>query len=240
MLRAVVDDELLQLGIVLIVVRIQVGVALDVDTRDRHRQALAVHELANVHAAIGIGHLDAFTDADRERRQRQLVLGIAQDVHSWPGTPVLQSVVDVVHLLLGSNILSLIHELVALDSEFATLLQILILVDERVDGLQVARLAHLVHVLHAVLLRQIVCTDAGSRPILMTEIPVVQRLIVTCLDTQHMQQVAAEDMAVGTFHEGWFVAFGCLMRELLFGLHRLGIILCGDSFILGFVGVVGT
>ena len=224
LLCSVVDDELLQLCVVLVVVGFQIGVALDVQARDGHRQSLAVHELAHFHAPLGVRQLDAFADRNEERRQRQLVLGVAQDVHARPGSPVLQGVVDVVHLLFGRRILCLVHELIALNGELATLLQVLIDVDERVDGLQILRLANLVHVGKAVFLRLIVSTDAGCLPVAVLEIPVVQRLIVFSLHTQHVQQVAAEDIAVGTFYEGWLIAFRRLLCQLLDGLHRLRIV----------------
>ena len=224
LLCSIVDDKLLQLCIVLVVVGFQIGVALDVQARDGHRQSLAVHELAHFHAPLGVRQLDAFADRNEERRQRQLVLGVAQDVHARPGSPVLQGVVDVVHLLFGRRIFCLVHELIALNGELATLLQVLIDVDERVDGLQILRLANLVHVGKAVLLRLIVCTDAGCLPVAVMEIPVVKRLIVFSLHTQHVQQVATEDMTVGTFYEGWLIAFRRLLRQLLDGLHRLRIV----------------
>ena len=224
LLRSVVDDELLQLCIVLVVAGFQIGVALDVQARDGHRQSLAVHELAHFHAALGVRQLDAFADRNDERRQRQLVLGVAQDVHTRPCSPVLQGVVDVAHLLLGRCIFCLVHELIALDGELATLLQVLIDVDERIDGLQILRLANLVHIGKAVLLRLIVGADAGCLPVSVIEIPVVQRLIVFSLHTQHVQQVASEDMTVGTFNEGRLIALRRLLCQLLDGFHRLRIV----------------
>ena len=240
LLRAVVDDEPLQFLVVLIVVGIQFRVALDVHARYGHRQPLAVHELAHLYAALRVRQLNAVANVHRKRGKRQLVLGVAQDVHARPCSPVLQGVVDVVHLLLGRGILGLVHEVVALNGQFAALLQVLILRDERVDGLQILRLAHLVDVSKAVLLCLVVGTDAGSATVLVVLVPVVQQLILLGLESQHMQQVAAEDVAVGPLHECGLVALCRLFSQLFHGFHRLPIIVSRQEFIFCLVGVVGT
>ena len=73
------------------------------------------------------------------------------------------------------------------------------------------RLAHFVHIGRAVLLSQVVGTDAGCLTVSVSKIPVVQCLIVLSFHSQHMQQVATEDVAVGAFHKGRLIAFGRLV-----------------------------
>ena len=140
LLCAVADDEFLQSGVVLVVRGVQLGVAREVEARDGHRESLTIHQLSHFHAPRRVRQLDSVANRHRERRQRQMVLCVAQNVHPRPCAPVLQGVVDVVHLLLGGGVLGLVHKLIARDGQLATFLQVLIFGDERVQSQQVFRL----------------------------------------------------------------------------------------------------
>ena len=87
-----------------------------------------------------------------EHRFGKSLLRISQFVHSRPFTPAAQRIVDIVELILRFGIGSTFHEAEMLHGKFACLRNILINLDERVDGLQILRLLHHSHVVLAVFL----------------------------------------------------------------------------------------
>ena len=100
-----------------------------------------------------------------EHRFGESLLCISQFVHSRPTAPAAQRIVDIVELILRFGIGSTFHEAEMLHGKFACLRNILINLDERVDGLQILRFLHLSHVVLAVFLDELIGTETCRTPI---------------------------------------------------------------------------
>ena len=100
-----------------------------------------------------------------EHRFGESLLRISQFVHSRPTTPAAQRIVDIVELILWLGIGSPLHEAEVLHGKFTCLRNILINVDERVDGMEILRLLHLSHVVLTVFLDELIGTETCRSPI---------------------------------------------------------------------------
>ena len=137
-----------------------------------------------------------------EHRFGKSLLRISQFVHSRPFTPAAQRIVDIVELILRFGIGSTFHEAEMLHGKFACLRNILINLDERVDGLQILRLLHHSHVVLAVFLDELIGTETSRTPIAHLIIIGVQlqiRLLAVCLESDEMQQIILEGTSVHPF-----------------------------------------
>ena len=137
-----------------------------------------------------------------EHRFGKSLLRISQFVHSRPFTPAAQRIVDIVELILRFGIGSTFHEAEMLHGKFACLRNILINLDERVDGLQILRFLHLSHVVLAVFLDELIGTETSRTPIAHLIIIGVQlqiRLLAVCLESDEMQQIILEGTSVHPF-----------------------------------------
>ena len=151
-----------------------------------------------------------------EHRFGESLLCISQFVHSRPSTPAAQRIVDIVELILRFGIGSTFHEAEMLHGKFACLRNILINLDERVDGLQILRFLHLSHVVLAVFLDELIGTETSRTPIAHLIIIGVQlqiRLLAVCLESDEMQQIVVEGTAIHTLQSQWHILCGCMLGK---------------------------
>ena len=202
-LRGLLQEHLigsLILGIIFIIRR-------DVDTGDADFQVLEIAHV-QMHPRLlprsqylrHILHL--------EHRFGESLLCISQFVHSRPTAPAAQRIVDIVELILRFGIGSTFHEAEMLHGKFACLRNILINLDERVDGLQILRFLHLSHVVLAVFLDELIGTETCRTPIFHLIIIGVQlqvRLLAVCLESDEMQQIVVKGTAIHTLQRQWYI-----------------------------------
>ena len=134
-----------------------------------------------------------------EHRFGESLLRISQFVHSRPSTPATQRIVNIVELILRFGIGSTFHESEVLHGKFACLRNILINLDERVDGLQILRFLHLSHVVLAIFLNELIGTETCRTPISHLIIIGVQLqicILAVCLETDEMQQIVVKGTAI--------------------------------------------
>ena len=134
-----------------------------------------------------------------EHRFGESLLRIPQHIHSRPSAPSIQCIVDIVELIQRFGIRSLLHETEVLHGKFASLRNILIDVDERVDGIQILRLSDLSYIILTVFLNELVGTETSRPPISHLIIIGVHqqiRLLAVSLETDEMQQIVVERTAV--------------------------------------------
>ena len=148
-----------------------------------------------------------------EHRFGKSLLRISQFVHSRPFTPAAQRIVDIVELILRFGIGSTFHEAEMLHGKFACLRNILINLDERVDGLQILRFFHLSHVVLAVFLDELIGTETSRTPIAHLIIIGVQlqiRLLAVCLESDEMQQIVVKGTAIHALQRQWNILCRCM------------------------------
>ena len=136
-----------------------------------------------------------------EHRLGESFLRISQHIHSRPSAPSIQCIIDIVELIQRFGIRSLLHETEVLHGKFASLRNILIDVDERVDGIQILRLSDLSYIILTVFLNELVGTETSRPPISHLIIIGVHqqiRLLAVSLETDEMQQIVVERTAVHT------------------------------------------
>ena len=137
-----------------------------------------------------------------EHRFGESLLRISQFVHSRPSSPAAQRIVDIVELILRFGIGSTFHEAEMLHGKFACLRNILINLDERVDGSEILRFLHLSYIILTVFLDKFVGTETSRTPIFHLIIIGVQlqiRLLAVCLESDEMQQIILEGTSVHPF-----------------------------------------
>ena len=161
-----------------------------------------------------------------EHRFGESLLRISQFVHSRPSPPAAQRIVDIVELILRFGIGSTFHEAEMLHGKFACLRNILINLDERVDGLQILRFLHLSHIVLAVFLDELIGTETSRTPIAHLIIIGVQlqiRLLAVCLESDEMQQIVVEGTAIHALQRQWNILCRCMSGKkfrLLQGLFE--------------------
>ena len=151
-----------------------------------------------------------------EHRFGESLLCISQFVHSRPSSPAAQRIVDIVELILRFGIGSTFHEAEMLHGKFACLRNILINLDERVDGLQILRFLHLSHVVLAVFLDELIGTETSSTPIFHLIIIGVQlqiRLLTVCLESDEMQQIVIKGTAIHALLRQWNILCRCMSSK---------------------------
>ena len=103
-----------------------------------------------------------------------------------------------------------------LHGKFACLRNILINLDERVDGLQILRFLHLSHVVLAVFLDEFVGTETSRTPISHLIIIGVQlqiRLLAVCLESDEMQQIVVKGTAIHALLRQWNILSGSMLGK---------------------------
>ena len=143
-----------------------------------------------------------------EHRFGESLLRISQFVHSRPTTPATQRIVDIVELILWLGIGGTFHEAEVLHGKFACLRNVLINLNERVDGLQILRLLHLSHVVLTVFLDEFVGTETCRSPISHLIIIGVQQqicILAVCLETDEMQQIVVKGTAIHALQRQWYI-----------------------------------
>ena len=150
-----------------------------------------------------------------------LALHVAQTIHPGPSAPLAQRIVDImveVTLLgIGSDLKTAGVE----DGQFACLLQVLILIDERIDTLQLFRLLRPYRLLQIQFSIPFYgCRNTGSPTVAVCAVILVQQAIGTALHTDDMQQVVAEDAAVHTLDDQRFHTAPRLLGQSIGMLHR--------------------
>ena len=103
-----------------------------------------------------------------------------------------------------------------LHGKFACLRNILINLDERVDGLQILRFLHLSHVVLAVFLDELIGTETSRTPIAHLIIIGVQqmvRLLAVCLESDEMQQIVVKGTAIHALQRQWNILSGGMLGK---------------------------
>ena len=158
-----------------------------------------------------------------EHRFGESLLRISQFVHSRPSPPAAQRIVDIVELILRFGIGGTFHEAEMLHGKFACLRNILINLDERVDGLQILRFLHLSHVVLAVFLDELIGTETSRTPIAHLIIIGVQlqiRLLAISLETDEMQQIVVKGTAIHPLQRQWYILGRSMLGKKLWVRHR--------------------
>ena len=148
-----------------------------------------------------------------EHRFGESLLRISQFVHSRPSSPAAQRIVDIVEFIQRFGIGGTFHEAEMLHGKFACLRNILINLDERVDGLQILRFLHLSHVVLAVFLDEFIGTETSRTPISHLIIIGVQqmvRLLAVCLESDEMQQIVVKGTAIHALQRQWNILCRCM------------------------------
>ena len=210
-LRGLLQEHLigsLILGIIFIIRR-------DVDTGDAHLQVL---EIAHVQMHPSLLPRSQYLRhiLHPEHRFGESLLRISQFVHSRPSTPAAQRIVDIIELILRFGIGGTFHEAEMLHGKFACLRNILINLNERVDGLQILRFLHLSHVVLAVFLDELIGTETCRTPIFHLIIIGVQlqiRLLAVCLESDEMQQIVVEGTAIHALQRQWNILCRCMSSK---------------------------
>ena len=198
-----------------LILRIIIVICRNIDTGDTDFQVLEIAHI-KLHPSLlprsqylrHILHL--------EHRFGESLLRISQFVHSRPSPPAAQRIVDIVELILRFGIGSTFHEAEMLHGKFACLRNILINLDERVDGIQILRLLHLSHVVLAVFLDELIGTETSRTPIAHLIIIGVQlqiRLLAVCLESDEMQQIVVEGTAIHTLQSQWHILSGSMLGK---------------------------
>ena len=158
-----------------------------------------------------------------EHRFGESLLRIPQHIHSRPSAPSIQCIVDIVELVQRFGIGGTFHEAEVLHGKFACLRNILIDVDERVDGIQILRLSDLSYVILAVFLDKLVGTETGCTPIFHLIIIGVHqqiRLLAVSLETDEMQQIVVEGTAIHTLQRQRHIPGRSMLGKKLWVRHR--------------------
>jgi len=136
---------------------------------------------------------------------------------------VAQRIVDIVELIQRFGIGGTFHEAEVLHGKFACLRNILIDVDERVDGIQILRLSDLSYVILAVFLDKLVGTETSRTPIFHLIIIGVHqqiRFLAICLETDEMQQIVVEGTAIHALLRQWYILCGSMLGKEFWLLQR--------------------
>ena len=210
-LRGLLQEHLigsLILGIIFIIRR-------DVDTGDAHLQVLQIAHV-QMHPRLLSRSQHLWHILHLEHRFGESLLRISQFVHSRPSSPAAQRIVDIVELIQRFGIGSTFHEAEVLHGKFACLRNILIYVDERVDGMQILRLSDLSYVILAVFLYEFVGTETSRTSIshlIIIGIQLQIRLLAVCLETDEVQQIVVEGTAIHTLQRQWQILSGGMLGK---------------------------
>ena len=110
-----------QFLIVLVIIRIQVGVAIHVDAIDTVRQLVDVTQLREFHGLCLSGHDHSRRQFRMELSRRHIALSISQLVYTVIAAPATDSIVQILPLLCGRSIGMGAHILIAVNSHLCHL-----------------------------------------------------------------------------------------------------------------------
>ena len=204
----------LQLRIITVVGGVEVGIASHVHTAHGHRQLANVAHPKKVNLALDARQQHAVADGHMEARERQSALRVTQNVHAWPRSPMNKGIVDECHLVLGIHIVGLAHDVVTLNGHLSCHLQVFILVEQRVDGQKIFRLAQLCNALRPLLFQQQESGHTRCLSVARLLIIVVKHLRPSCLHTDNVEHVVAEDAAVDAVNDKRLIACGKSLGQL--------------------------
>ena len=210
-LRSLLQEHLIGSLILSIIIVIR----RDIDTGDADFQVLQIAHV-QMHPRLLSWSQHLWHILHLEHRFGESLLRISQFVHSRPSPPAAQRIVDIVELILRFGIGSTFHEAEMLHGKFACLRNILINLDERVDGLQILRFLHLSHVVLAVFLDELIGTETCRTPIFHLIIIGVQlqiRLLAVCLESDEMQQIVVEGTAIHALQRQWNILCRCMSSK---------------------------
>ena len=159
----------------------------------------------------------------REHRFGESFLCISKHIHSRPSTPVAQSIVDIVELILRFGIGSTFHEAEMLHSKFTSLRNILIYMEERVDGSEILRFLHLSYIILMVFLNKFVGTETSRTPIshlIIIGVHQTVRSLAVCLKTDEMKQIILEGTSVHPFQGQRHILSRSMLGKKLWVRHR--------------------
>ena len=107
--------------------------------------------------------------------------------------------------MLGCDVAGLAHRIVSGNGDLTAFAQILVGVHQRVEALHAFRLTQGAVGLLAFGLLHPQCSQTGGRSVALLDIVVVKRLIVLCFESDDVEQIAVEDLAVNAFYDGGFI-----------------------------------
>ena len=195
-----------------LILRIIIVICRNIEARDADFQVLEIAHI-QLHPSLLTRSQYLRHILHPEHRFGESLLRISQFVHSRPSTPATQRIVDIVELILRFGIGSTFHEAEMLHGKFACLRNILINLDERVDGLQILRFLHLSHVVLAVFLDELIGTETSRTPIAHLIIIGVQlqiRLLAVGLESDDMQQIVVKGTAIHALQRQWNILCRCM------------------------------
>ena len=117
----ILGNMVLQFLIVLVIIRIQVGVAIHVDTINAVRQLVDVTQLREFHGLCLSGHDHSRRQFRMELSRRHIVLSISQLVYTVIAAPTADSIIQILPLLCGRSIGMGAHILIAVNSHLCHL-----------------------------------------------------------------------------------------------------------------------
>ena len=176
--------------------------------------ALDVAQLIQLQHLLTLGDRQALVARCAKLGGGHLVETVAQSAHSLPFRPALQGIVQVFPFLLVGGIALQVHKREASDGGFATLRQVLVLADERVEALQEARAFHRLHLRGPVAVYQPQLGQQGGGTVATALVIVAQRAPIAGVHAHHAQQVVVEVAAVAAFHHEGFVVGSLHLRQL--------------------------
>ena len=136
-------------------------VGSDIEARQLHLYVLQVaHAEMNPLLLSWAQHLLQVLDV--KHRFGESFLCISQHVHPRPSSPSAQGIVDIIELVSRFDVGGFLHEAIVLHRQFSRLGNILIYMDERVDGIEILRFFHLSHVVLTIFLNHLKGTQTGS------------------------------------------------------------------------------
>ena len=218
----VLNNVSAQACIVLVARRIERCGAVNVESRHGDTQFADVVECHHLHLARHSRQSQFATYTCVKRWQGKAALGVAQNIHTWPGSPLHEGVVDVVHLLLGGYVLCVSHIGVAFNGNFGTRHQVGIFAHERIERHDILRLLDMGHIaLTTGALNEFDGCEAGSLALAVRGVIVVHGAIVVGTNAQYVQHVMIEIARVGTVNHKRFISRRISFSQGFGIAHRL-------------------
>ena len=200
-------QHLLHLGIVSR--RIDVGVTIDIELIDIQRERLQVAHLLQHQSARLIRHDDHTVEGEIQFWTRQLLFLIAQIVHALPIAPLAKCLTGKGKALFA---ITSGHPVIAEDGDLASLRQITILTEQRIDEL------------YLLVAKRMRSHDTSRTTVASLLVIAIKGVILTQLIANDAQEVATEDLAITALnHKGHilFLLDLCQLAAELVGQFRL-------------------
>ena len=175
-------------GVVSLVVRgVDINVAFSFHLIDLHGERTQVAHILQHEVGRLSWHGYSSVEHDANLRIGELLLCIAQFVHTLPTAPLTEGLADEFYLLLSRIV---VHTIIARDGQFASFRQILILLQQFIDFLYCSIVAILLS-----------SYDTGRFAVTCLGVEVVEHIEFIQFDTDDAQQVVTEEFAIHTLDD---------------------------------------